>query len=448
MAVAAALVVAEVVGWGLMRWTRLGELADANPVRTIDDPEQLWPRVLDQPIEIPEDVSRLEVRDTSDREGREDRIWLDEPPDDPVALLVGGSSPLGVGLENRDTFWWRLERDVPDGVCFLNVASVGDNSHEVRHQIARTVAFGARIRLVVVYTGDNEWNWFRYPDLDGAGTGRLDAVLMRSNAYLSLRTLLRLGAQSTVYEDLEAARSDAALSLSRFPLDTRRRSFTPRMREFVDGCRGRLLDAFVANLQAVIELSRARGARVLLLTNPIKYRLSPAHNIAQVATERHAGTAVEDELVGLLSDGVDALLAGDLETAETTLAAALRLDPSSSLTNHYLGYLWAARGDPARAREHFLTARDRTIGGGGLMAEINRAIRATAGDYDVPLVDLETAFARSSDLNGDGLADELVMDWCHPSAAGAGLIYDELRGPVAVALGQPSQRADGPASGG
>jgi hypothetical protein len=198
------------------------------------------------------------------------------------------------------------------------------------------------------------------------------------------------------------------------------------MRRFVDESRIRLVAKLVANIESVIDFSRAEGARVVLVTNPLRYRLSPAHNIAQVVSEEHAGTAVEDDLVSHLDRGVNALMASDLDTAEAALDAALTFDPSSSLTNHYLGYLWEAKGDPVRAREHFLTARDRTIGAAGLMVQINRAIREIAAREGVALVDLERVFSDHSDRHGNGLADELLMDWCHPSVDGAHVVYEAL----------------------
>jgi hypothetical protein len=425
---------AEVVGWSLQRFTRLGELSAANPVVTLDDPEEMYPRIIDDVIEVATEITRVEVRDVSGSEGREDRVWMEQPPEEEVAVIVGGSTPLGMGLKNRDTFWWMLDEVDDSDIHYLNVASAGDDSREIRSQIARVVGFGVRPRLVVIYTGENEWNGFRYPRLSVPDVGRLDSIMLRSKAYSSLRTLTRALAQSSVYEDVEAVRRNSNFSLTRFPLDTRYRNFDHETRDFVDESRIRLLARFEANIEAVVVFARAHGAEVVMVTNPIRYHLSPAHYIAQVASEGHAGTAVEKDLVVHLETAVDALLASDLALAEGALQAAYELDPESSLTNHYLGYFLEANGDAARARLHFMTARDRIIGAGGLLLQINQTIRDVAVRHGVGLVDLELVFSRHSDVHGNGLADDLIADWCHPNPEGARLIFEAPRGEVADAL--------------
>jgi hypothetical protein len=83
-------------------------------------------------------------------------------------------------------------------ITYLNVANLGDNSFETRGQIARFVAFGGRPRLVVIYTGDNEWNGFRYPRLSLPSVSRLDTLMLWSKAYTSLRTAARVAIQASV----------------------------------------------------------------------------------------------------------------------------------------------------------------------------------------------------------------------------------------------------------
>jgi lysophospholipase L1-like esterase len=441
----AVLALAEFSGRILLENSRLGRLAQDDPAPPADDLRRLLPVPGEKTIAVPENVDRILYRDRRDPESGDLRVWMESPLEEPAAILLGGSAPYGLRLKNRETFWWRLDHAIAGDVVFLNLASTGNTSTDVRHQIADFVGFGGRTRLVVVYVGDNEWWGFRYPVLPGAVAARLDEWLKRSSAYLSLRTLIRAVSQTTVYEDLERQRRWSALSLTRFPLDTRYTDFDRDTREFVDQCRRLVLERTTSNLEAVIDLARTNGADVILVASPLRYRLSPAHNISQVASERHAGTIVESRIVAHLSTAIDDLIAGDATSAEDALGLAYRLDPESSLTNHYLGYLWESRGDFERARSHFGVARDRTIGYGGLMLQIRQAMLSLADRKRVPVVDLKTAFDRHSDRYGNGLGDELLIDWCHPSATGAEVIFDELRSIIVDELGFPEVHAvEGP----
>lgn len=378
-----------------------------------------------------------------------DDLWLRTPlpescdhphlvttlPGGPLAVLVGGSAPHGHGVMYDQTFWAQLDAGRVAGLTYLNGAMPSYSASGSAHQLRWAFEFGD-VRLAAIYVGDNEWNGFLYPSGRAPGPlERLDHLMLASRAYTLGSGLLRheLDRRRPRTEPITL---EQTWGLSDYCLEHRYHRFDAFGVGQVEGLRRRLWDNLAGWVDLMLAAAADEGATVLLMTTPIRYRLSPCYSVPQMVSEAHAGTPTEAEIVRLLRQGYAALQAGDPAAALGPLTAAAALDPESSLSNHYLGYAHERLGQVAEARRHFLVARNRTIGGSGILPDFNRILRDKAADHPgVVLVDLQQLFDDYADRHGLGLGDPLFLDWCHPSPLGHRVIADALERVIPEALG-------------
>ena len=419
----------EVLSGSLMRHTQLGRRVQARPPL---DAVVSWSGP-------PAPPPTLELKDD---------LWLRTPlpascdhphlvttlPDGPLAVLVGGSAPHGHGVFYEETFWALLDAGRVAGLTYLNGAMPSYSASGSAYQLRWAFELG-KVSLAALYVGDNEWNGFLYPSGREPGPlERLDHRMLSSRAYTLTSGLLRHELDRR-RPRLEPITIDHTWELSDYCLDHRYQAFDRFGVDQVDTLRQRLEQSFAGWTDLMLDAAEEEGATVLLLTTPVRYRLSPCYSVPQIVSEAHAGAAIEAEIVRLLRQGYAALEAGDPATALEPLAAAAALDPHSSLTHHYLGYAYERLGRITDARRHFLVARNRTIGGSGILADLNQILREKAADRPgVVLVDLQRLFDDYSDRHGLGLGDPLFLDWCHPSELGHRVIADALTQVIPEAL--------------
>jgi len=419
----------EVASGVILRHTQLGRRVEARPPMdavvswsgppapppTLELKDDLWLRTPEPPTcDHPHLVTSL--------------------PDGPLAVLVGGSAPHGHGVLYDQTFWALLDAARVSGLTFSNGAMPSYSASGSAHQLRWAFELGD-VALAAIYVGDNEWNGFLYPS--GLGPGpleRLDHLMLASRAYA-------LGAGLVRHEldrrrpRMEPITLEQTWGLSDYCLEHRYQSFDVFGVDQVERLRRRLEDNFSGWVELMLTAAADERATVLLMTTPIRYRLSPCYSVPQIVSEAHAGTATEGEIVRLLRQGYAALKAGDPDAALGPLDAAAALDPGSSLTNHYLGYAFERLGRVDEARRHFGVARNRTIGGSGILLDLNRILRQKATAHaGAVLVDLQQLFDDHADRHGLGLGDELFLDWCHPSPLGHRVIADALERVIPEAL--------------
>jgi hypothetical protein len=367
------------------------------------------------------------VRDFSSSDLRENTVDVTAPIKEPLAVIVGGSSPHGIGLKNFEYFWWMLDAEKFAGLRYLDAAAPGATSGDMVQKLSTIYAGANHVALLVIYTGDNEWINFRY--LQRANTlGKwLDQGLQHSSLYklmyLGYRSALQYGPRRNWRQE----QAESYVGLGDFCIKTRRRHYDLENKLYVTQVREQVVARFRGNVENMIRFAQSRGTKVILATSPLKYRLSPCHNLVQPVSEKAVGDEYDQVIAAHLFEAVKALKMGDLVSAENSLQEAYRADPDSALTNHFMGYLFEKKGDPVSARQHFLFARERTIGYGGLMATLNKTVREVGQAENVSVVDLETLFQKASSLTGGGLNDEFIYDWCHPNQKGSQLIYQALK---------------------
>ena len=418
----------------VLRHTGFGSRVNAAPLFTVQDSFDL-PQRPPPELRLRDD---LWIRSADlPGSGSGSSKMIDAVPDGRLAVLVGGSAPHGSYLPYDETFWAILEREHVGGLTYLNAALEGYRVDGAVAQLHWALELG-QVRVAAIYAGDNEWGGWTYPKVRQPNAAhRADDLLMGSAAYRIASTSLRYGLSRTVTEEVAELRLAEPLRLDGICLEAPYTGFEWFSVDQVQALRQRLIDNFADWLDLAVSTAAAMdGSTVLLMTNPIRYRLSPCHHIPQIVSERHAGTRLEERILRHLESGVAVLLEGDAEAAMPSLLQALEQDPESSLTNHYLGWAYEALGDYEQARRHFRVARNRTVGGAGMIVDLNDAVRRVAGDHpNAVLVDLEKTFDAAADRRGLGLGDELFLDWCHPSAEGNRLIAETLTPVILEAVG-------------
>jgi hypothetical protein len=424
LVVVAVLLLAEGASRLILRYTALGPRINSEPLFTVQE-------TFDLPGRPPPE---LRLRDD---------LWIRQPepedsdrgqmittlPEGPLAVLVGGSSPHGSGLEYDDTFWAILERDRVGGMTYVNAAMVGYRVDGAVAQLHWTLELGD-VKLAAIYAGDNEWGGWVYPKVKQPKTvHKADDLFMASAAYRLAATSMRYGLTLAPPKEITDLKRADPMTLDDICLNEYYTNHDYFSAEQVGELRQRLLDNFRDWLVlAVTTSAEIDGTTTLLLTNPIRYRLSPCHHIPQFISEKYAHTRREGKILRLLRQAVALLMEGDATTAKPLLLEAWDLDPDSTLTNHYLAWTYEAEGDIESARRHFLRSRNTKVGGAGMMGDLNDIIRQVAADHETAvLVDLQGAFDAYADRHGLGLGDQLFQDWCHPSVEGAQVIADTLR---------------------
>lgn len=411
----------------VLNHSSLGKLYEFNHPLPYDTTGDSYGAIRSSPIAVQPPVASVNVRDFSAADLRERNIDLAAPITEPVAVIVGGSAPHGVGLKNSDYFWWMLDAEKFSGLRYIDAAEIAATSGDMAHKLSTIYAAADHVALLVIYSGDNEWINFRYLHRANNFWKSLHEKVQQSSLYKLMYLGYRSALQHGPRRNWKRERDESYVGLGDFCIKTRMTDFDLENRSYVNQVRAQVVARFQGNLENMIRFAKERGTKVIIATSPLKYRLSPCHNLIQPLSENVAGSEHEQAIEELLFQAVSSLKADDLTSAEANLLQAYRMDPDSALTNHFMGYLYEKKGEPAQARQHFLTARERTIGYGGLMATLNRTVREVGAAENVPVMDLETLFQETSSEIGGGLNDEFIYDWCHPNDEGSQLIYQALK---------------------
>jgi lysophospholipase L1-like esterase len=187
------------------------------------------------------------------------------------------------------------------------------------------------------------------------------------------------------------------------------------------------------NVAGIVADARAAGVAIVLCTLPRNLRTPPDTSFHSEAVRNDPEARARFER--LYQSALDDLEAGRLEDAVARLLEAGRIDASPAKLHFALGraYEKLARVEPARAA--FLEAIERDGCPNRPQEWIEQAIRRTAAEQKVPLVDLERIFHEAGAMGMAG--PELLMDNVHPNLAGHQRIAEELLKAFDRELGVP-----------
>jgi len=172
------------------------------------------------------------------------------------------------------------------------------------------------------------------------------------------------------------------------------------------------LEAYGANLTAMIEKTRAAGAIPVLVRMPLNLPLPP--NVPPEARTRAAGFFAR---ASALAE------AGDAAQAASVILEGLRLDPLDRQRCWEAYELGLKAGDEATMKAALdLLRRQEVYQSSARHVESNRRVDEVAARTRTPVVDVEATFAR---FPGRRLFNDPVRDPYHPNPEGHALIAEE-----------------------
>ena len=342
---------------------------------------------------------------------------IDKPAGGFRVFTVGGSTTYGRPFDDDTSFtaWLReyLEAAAPERSWeVVNAGGISYASYRVASLMEELAEY--QPDLFIIYSGNNEF-------LEKRTYGKLldePAVMIRGRMALQRMRLWALGTRV-----VRAVRKRAR---ARYEL-------TGEVEELLDSSAGldyysrdvefhrQVTEHFRVNLGRMVEIARAAGAEVILVTVPVNER-----SFGPFKSQHRDGLSDSDRArhAELLAVAAAALEAGDAEQALARAAEAVGLDDLHAGGHYLLGTAQLAAGDEAAAAASFERAIAEDVCPLRALPEMNRAIAETAERYGVELVDFR---ARLKGLDQAGatpklLGSEQFLDHVHPTVETHGLL--------------------------
>jgi len=337
-------------------------------------------------------------------------------------FVVGGSMAYGYELQDpaRGSFVHRLEsllrqREPSRRIEGVNVGGISYASYRLVGLVEEVLDYEPD--LIVVATGHNEFLEARhYADLVDHASW-LDRVLYEVRIAHLLRDLLETAQARFARSVRPAAPSDPVLQAEYVG----ERYIVRDAREY------RLtLDHFTRNLERIIDLARARGIPVMLMTLPSNLRdWPPFHTV----TPNDAAKQVMERDLNL---GVAHLKARRFRAALALARSAIAANERAAVFHYLAARSLDGLGDHAAAKRHYVLAKDTDGFPHRALSDFNERVREIAAERDVILVDGEAVFERAA---RDGIpGNDLFLDHCHPNARGHRLLAEAIAAHVAADL--------------
>ena len=339
---------------------------------------------------------------------------LKDKPDNSIRLVVQGGStaagfPYGAGASIAGMLEQRLRRTLPDTpVEVVNTALSAVNSYTLLDLSDDILTI--QPDAVLIYAGHNE-----YLGLLGVGSSYLTSTSPGATLlWLKLRKLyLYQLLEQGYYRFFSTTPEPAGNSRTVMATVARHKDIELDSERYQAG-----LAQFEQNMRLLLQRYQKAGVPVYLST--------VASNLATLAPFNSLPlTAEQDATLTQLEQQLDALPAADAPKLMLPQLAQLTATPSLSANWHYrLGRLYLTLQQSDSAREHLTRARDLDLLRFRAPSAINDIIRTLAKDYDVILVDNETALAKHSAQSVIG--DEMMLEHVHPTIAGYFVLADSF----------------------
>ena len=342
-------------------------------------------------------------------------------PDSYRVFTLGGSTTYGRPYDDATSFsaWLRAYLGAVDPDRRWEVVNCGGISYaSYRVALLMEELVDYEPDLFVIYSGNNEFLERRtYPELmaEPAALTRTRLVLQHSRLWSWARSLAGRGERQ--------ARERYELTGEVNPLLNNSAGLEYYHRD--DAFGQQVLDHYRFNLRRMVDLARASGAEVILVTVPVNEA-----DFSPFKSEHGEGLSRDDRtrVARLLRDASDALAAGDGPGALPLADRALALDPRYAESHFVRGRALMATEAFVEAERSFARAIAEDICPLRASDEINEAIVEAAEVSETGLVDFRALLkAKMEQRHGHGiLGDELFLDHVHPTA--------EVHGELASAL--------------
>jgi len=395
----------------------------------------------------------------SESQGRRDPLWVRAAgelnhqiaiiPEDVVksderrVFLLGGSAAFGFPYEYELSFPALLNRRLEQHkIRVINAASVGTTSGE-QLPVVRQIVDEYEPDTLIVYSGNNEWfHW--QPHYRRKTKEVILQIEPRQPNQLAVRWL-----QHLCHSRLVAAVTYYSLKMSRTPLRklnlTKSRPDTfeshdklvdidfalahpatsghRQQQEWLQE-KEQFLDQFEDNLREITRYCAAANVRVIMMTVPFNYRLSPAWKHRQPESFNPKHEAVVRSVIQTVPGMYESKRYAD---ALNQLDKAIDLDPYPPVLHYLKGMCLQAMQKPLDAERAYAQCREHMIGNLGSCLSINERIVQVANEMGATLVDLRKRFDEVQHAKGGHFNADLIHDDCHPTPLGHQIIAGELR---------------------
>lgn len=339
------------------------------------------------------------------------RFPADKPANGYRVFCLGGSTTYGHPYDDKTSFGGWLRELLPEADPskqweIINCGGISYASYRVANLMKELLEYEPD--LFIIYTGHNEFLEARtYGQLleTPSLVLRAGGLASRTRTFAAVSRLMKAvgvtnSAQAKPNTSGELLPSevntllDSAVGLEVYHRD--------------DQHRQHVFEHFRLNLRRMVEMARQRGAKVILV--------SPAANIGQCSPfkSEHKSDLIGPALLewNRLYAQADQLYSQqDYAAALAPINRAVELDGRHAATLYLRGRILLALGEAKRARRDFEKARDEDVCTLRAPAEVIEAVRETAADLQVPLVDFVDWVEKNS---ADGVAgDALFLDHVH-----------------------------------
>ena len=363
-----------------------------------------------------------------------DRAWRWITPSDsaaqPAAFIFGESAAFGYPYPYALSFAAQLDAEArPSGWCVWNAARPGINSVDLVPLVRQAIGEFSP-RQVIILSGNNEFiRWepgfwpFRSRLLSGLLMVGRHSRLMDAAWYLALSRRTWAPMQASGDTDPRAFSPHTELVgytvAARFPYEL----YLPFDEAAWARARDAYLTRFERNLSGLVAASLERGIPVVLMTNPLRLRLSPAWKTPQPLVQQSQDLREARHLVDRLMADAEA---GRWSAVWEQAGMASDRYPVAPLFPYLAAWAAERMGRFEPARRHYGEARMRMIGNLGAIPQFNEAIRRVAARTGVALVDIERLFEQHAARDGGDSIDPFMDDDCHPNPAGHRIIAEAL----------------------
>ena len=340
-------------------------------------------------------------------------------------FCLGGSTVQGrpFAIETSFTTWLELSLQIAEPGCKWEVVNCGGVSYASYRLVPiLEEVLHYQPDLIIVYTGQNEFledrTYGHIKHRPAMVTRALESASHLRTFVLLRQLYLSESGQKRAKEpkDKPIVRDEVDAMLDRpTVLDRYRRD---------EKWRQDVIDHYRFNLRRLLLLARDAGLPVILM-NPV----SNLRDCAPFKTEHREGLT-EDELrlFRELRNEAIGLYKHDRARAVQLLREAVAIDDQHAGIFYDLGKYYDGMGEPERARQAYLRAKELDICPLRILEPMNEAVVTLAREAGATLVDVKKLFEELSD---DGIPGrDWLLDHVHPSILGhqriAALLMGEL----------------------